>query len=82
MGKVITYAKLQQPIFVAGTGNLSDTLDPAKHLGIKMVLTDEGLLVDHKGISFVVPIPNVAVAVFSEKNVAAAALEVSSKKAK
>lgn len=66
MNREVNYAFLHQTIFVPGAGNLTATLEPNRLTGVKMLYTSDGLLVEYKGVSFVVPLANVACAVFSE----------------
>lgn len=66
MIKPVKYAQLHQVIFVPGAGNLTSVLEPGRLTGVQMLYTSEGLVVEYKGVSFVVPLANVACAVFSE----------------
>lgn len=66
MNREVKYAQLHQTIFAPGLGNIKGTLEPDNLRGIKMWYTPEGLLVEYKGVSCVVPLANIACAVFVE----------------
>ncbi len=66
MPRKVRFVKLHQGIFVPGTGSLSDTLEPSRHSGIVMFYTTEGVEITYKNINFIVPLANVACAVFDE----------------
>lgn len=69
MNKVVKYASVHQDIFLPGVGSLGRTLTndiTGKTRDLKMTLVEEGLLLDIKGVSAVIPLPNIVVMVLAE----------------
>ena len=74
MNRPIKYLNMHQAPFVPAVGNLKNTFEPTNMTGLKMLYTSDGVIVDYKGVSFVIPLANVVTAVFSEPNQTLAAV--------
>lgn len=74
MNKLVRHVQLHAVPFVEGCGQLKSTFSSQNYVGMKMVWTPDGVLVDYKNISFVIPLANIIAATFVAPEVAAAAI--------
>lgn len=66
MNRWVRILQCHEVPFSPGVGNLKNVLQDSEQRGILMRYTDSGVLVDYKGVSFIIPLANVKCATFAE----------------
>ncbi len=67
MNRRVKHVQTHQVIFVGqGLGQLKATLSTEGNPGLEMSYTTDGIACEWKGVSFMIPLANVVVAVFCE----------------
>lgn len=66
MNRAVKHVQLHAVPFVEGCGQLKSILSVSNYPGMKMSWTAEGVIVDYKTFSFILPLANIIVATFTE----------------